>query len=243
MKTLAIETATAASSVAIGEDGSLGAMSVRVDPRGHVGFLIPAIDFCFAQVGWTASDLDLIAVDVGPGPFTGIRAGIATAQAIAAAVGLPVVTVSSLTVLALRAATGRRKIFPVIDVRRGQIATCAFRPVPGGVMRDGEPEILSPEALRAMLESDTEETLLVGDVDALPEGFFPGLHRVRRGRPRYPSAEVMLEIAALRATHEDFPVTVEIAPLYMREPDAAINWTTFREEGVWPGEVEQGEGE
>ena len=109
MRILAIETATPASSVALGTGGAIEAMSVRVDPRGHVGFLVPAIDFCFTQVGWQPSDLDLVAVDIGPGPFTGIRAGIATAQAIAAAVGVPIVTVSSLTVLALRAATGRRR--------------------------------------------------------------------------------------------------------------------------------------
>ena len=72
MKMLAIETATPASSVAIGEDGLLQAMSVRTDPRGHVGFLVPAIDFCFAQAGWEPRDLDLIAVDAGssdPGPY------------------------------------------------------------------------------------------------------------------------------------------------------------------------------
>ncbi|NIR38846.1 MAG: tRNA (adenosine(37)-N6)-threonylcarbamoyltransferase complex dimerization subunit type 1 TsaB, partial [Actinobacteria bacterium] len=55
---------------------------------------------------WTAEDLDLLAVDVGPGTFSGIRAGLAAAQAIAAAVGVPIVTVSSLTLLAMRAATG-----------------------------------------------------------------------------------------------------------------------------------------
>lgn len=237
MKMLAIETATPASSVALGEDGLLQAMSVHTDPRGHVGFLVPAIDFCFGQAGWEPGQLDLIAVDVGPGPYTGIRAGIATAQAIAAAVGVPIVTVSSLTILALRAATGRRKIYPVVDVRRGQIATCPFQPVPGGVVRDGMAEILEPEEFRASLESDPDEALLVGDTPRLPDDFFRGLHRVRRGRPRYPSAEVVLEVAALRARQEDFAGAEDIQPLYMREPDAAINWSSFREEGMWPGEA------
>ena len=100
MKILAIETATPASSVALGDGGSLAAMSVRVDRRGHVSFLVPAIDFCFDQAGWNRHDVDAVAVDVGPGPFTGIRAGIATAQAFAAGVGAPVIAVSSLTVQA-----------------------------------------------------------------------------------------------------------------------------------------------
>jgi len=237
VKILAIETATPASSVAIGEDGLLQAMSVRTDPRGHVGFLVPAMEFCFALAGWTPNQLDLIAVDVGPGPYTGIRAGIATAQAIAAAVGVPIITVSSLTILALRAATGRRKIYPVVDVRRGQLATCPYLPVPGGVVRDGMAEILDPDEFRAVLESDPAEALLVGDLPALPEDFFRGLHRVRRGRPRYPSAEVVLEVAGLLGKHDEFSGAEDIRPLYLREPDAAINWSTFREEGVWPGEA------
>ena len=95
MKILAIETATPASSVALGEDDTLVAMAVHVDRRGHVEFLTSAIDFCFARAGWKPDDLELIAVDVGPGPYTGLRAGIATAQGIAAAVGVPIVTVGS----------------------------------------------------------------------------------------------------------------------------------------------------
>ena len=235
MKILAIETSTPASSVALGDDESIVAMSLRVDRRGHVEFLIPAIDFCFAQAGWRPSDLDLVAVDVGPGPYTGIRAGISAAQGIAAAVGVPVVTMSSLTVLALRAATGRRQIWPVVDVRRGEVATAPFRPVPGGVMRDGPTEVVTPEMLCALIDSRPSEALVVGDHQSLPESLFTGMHRTKTGRPRYPSADVMLEIAAIRSRQEDFPGPEDIRPLYLREPDAAINWAEFREEGMWPG--------
>lgn len=235
MKILAIETATAASSVALGEGAAVEAMSVRVDRRGHIEFVVPAIDFSFSGAGWRPDDLDLVAVDVGPGTYSGIRAGIAAAQAIAAAVGVPMVTVSSLTLLGMRAATGHRRIWPVVDVRRGQIATAPYRPVPGGVVRDGSAEIVSADEFRAMIDADSSDGLVVGDVAALPEGFFNGLHRVRRGLPRYPSAETALEYAALAAAREDFAGPEDIRPLYMREPDARINWSEFREEGIWPG--------
>jgi tRNA threonylcarbamoyladenosine biosynthesis protein TsaB len=234
---LAIETATPASSVALGSDGVLEAMSVHVDRRGHIGFVVPAVDFCFSRSGWTLRDLDLVAVDVGPGTYAGIRAGLATAQAIAAAVGVPIVTVSSLTLLAMRAATGRRRIWPIVDVRRGEIATSSYRPVPGGVVRSGTAEVASPEEFKARIEADPADTLVVGDWEALPDGFFQGLHRVKRGRPRYPAADVILEYAAMAAAREDFAGPEDIRPLYMREPDARINWSEFREEGVWPGEA------
>jgi tRNA threonylcarbamoyl adenosine modification protein YeaZ len=235
VKILAIESATPASSVALGEGDELVAMSVHVERRSHVEFLTSAIDFCFARAGWSPRDLELVAVDVGPGPFTGLRAGIATAQAIAAAVGVPIVTVGSLTALALRAATGRRRIWPIIDVRRGQIATAPYSPVPGGVVAEGSPEVMAPDELAGVLTADKQDTLLVGDWQALPEGVLRGLHSVKTGRPRFPSADVLIEIAALRAGTADFAGAEDIRPIYLREPDTAINWTDFREEGAWPG--------
>lgn len=237
MKIIAIETATSASSVALGEGANLVAMSVRVDRRGHCGFLVPAIDFCFETVGWSAKDIDVVVVDIGPGLFTGIRVGIATAQAIAAAVGAPLVTVSSLSALALRAATGRRRIWPVVDVRRGQYATRPFRPVPGGVAPDGDAEIVTAQGLAGLVDCDPEDTLMVGDWESLPPGTLRGLHRVKPGRPRHPSAAVLLEIAAMKAVRDDYVRPEEVRPMYMREPDARINWSEFREEGIWPGEA------
>jgi tRNA threonylcarbamoyladenosine biosynthesis protein TsaB len=234
MKILAIETATPASSVALGEDGRLAAMSVSVDGRGHVGFLVPAIDFCFERAGWEPSDVEFVAVDVGPGPFTGIRAGIATAQAFAAAVGAPLLGVSSLTVIALRAATGRRRIWSIVDMRRGQVAVAPYRPLPGGVAPDGEAEVVGSDEFQAILESDNSEVLVVGDWQVLGERVWSSLHRVRRGRPRYPSAEVILEIAAIKAAHPDPADRGDVRPLYMREPDVQINWKAFRSEGLWP---------
>ncbi len=235
MKILAIETATRASSVALGDESGLVALSLQVDRRGHVGFLVPAIDFCFERSGWARADIDLIAVDVGPGPYTGIRAGISAAQGIAAAVGVPIVTASALTVLALRAATGRRAIWPVVDVRRGQVATARYRPVPGGVVRDGPTEIVAPEELRAMIDADETDALVVGDWRSLPDSLFSGSHHTKMGRPRYPGADMLIEIARIKAKNEDYAEPEEIRPLYLREPDAAINWVAFREEGMWPG--------
>ncbi len=236
MKILAIETATQASSVALGEGSDLVAMSLRVDRRGHGSFLMAAIDFCFNQAGWKPSDLDVVAMDIGPGPFTGLRAGIATGQAIAAAVGAPMVVVESVSVLALRAATGRRKIWPIVDVRRGEVATAPYRPVPGGVVKDGDTEIVSPLDFRAMIDADGDEALVVGDVPVLSGECLRGLHRVKVGRPRYPAADVLLEIAALRADRDEFAGPDSVRPLYLREPDTQINWSEFREEGVWPGQ-------
>jgi tRNA threonylcarbamoyladenosine biosynthesis protein TsaB len=234
MKIVAIETATPASSVAIGEDGALAGMAVNVDRRGHLAFLMPAIDFALTRAGWAPRDIDVVAVDTGPGPYTGLRAGIATAQAFAAAIGAPIVVASSLTVIALRAATGRRRIWPVVDMRRGQVAVASFRPLPGGIAPDGDPEVIKPNDFKALLESEGSDSLVVGDWQSLPDATWTGLHRVRRGRPQYPAADTMLEIAAMKAQRGEVVDADHVRPNYMREPDVDINWKAFRSEGAWP---------
>lgn len=260
MRILAIETATPASSVAIGEDGRLAAMAVSVNRRGHVGFLVPAIEYCFRQAGWRPGEVDAVVVDIGPGLFTGIRAGLASAQGVAASVGARLMGICSLDALAFRAATGRRMIWPLVDVRKQQVAVAQYRPVPGGVVREAEPELISFEGLRALLAAVPRESLVVGDWEATP-GLIDGLRQVRRGRPRYPAADVLLELAASGLGREaaDAPTGVgrirhpstqvltgagtalggetgmsEVRPLYLRESDAVINWTDYREEMAWP---------
>ena len=234
MRFVAIETATAASSVALGDDTRIVAAAQRVDRRGHVGFLVPALEFCFRQAGWAPTEFDVIAVDVGPGLFGGIRVGLATAQALAGAVGARLAPISSLDAVAFRAATGHRRVWSIIDARRGEVAAAPYRPVPGGVVRDGAAELVKSDGFRGVLESDPSQKLVVGDWEALPAGTLRGLHGVRTGRPRYPEAAALIEIARGHAERDRFPHPDEVRPNYMRDPDIRINWTDFRKEGPWP---------
>ncbi len=233
MRMLAIETTTAASSVALADGEDLMASAHRMDRRGHVGFLVPALRFCFAQAGWKPDDVDVVAVDVGPGLFSGIRAGLATAQAVAVAVGAQLLSVTSVDAIAFRAATGHRKIWSLVDTRRGEIAVGRYRPVPGGVVREGSTELCTPEELRAMIEEDASQSLVVGDWAALPDDALRGLHAVKTGTPRHPDASAVLEIARGLVQRGDLPNPDEVQPRYMREPDVTINWTDFRSEGLW----------
>ncbi len=233
MRILAIDTATPASSVALARDREVIASASRIDARGHAGFVVSAIDFCFDQAGWAPSDVDAVVVDVGPGLYTGIRVGVSTAQALAAAVGVPLIPASSLDALALRAATGRRHIWTVVDVRRGQYAVGGYRPVPGGVVRDIPAELMDAERLRALLQSDPGDVLLVGDSDI--DGLIKGLHRVRVGHPRYPAAETLVEIAAGVLSRGEIPHPDEVRPIYLREPDVTLDWEKLNPPGPWSG--------
>lgn len=232
MRLLAIETATAQSGVVLAEDRSVVAAASRLDRMGHATFLVPAIDFCFDQAGWFPDDLDAIVVDLGPGLYTGIRVGLATAQGLAAALGIPIVPGSSLDALALDAATGHRHIFSVVDVRRGELAVATYRPVPGGVVRDTPAELMTPDLLRGALMSDPGNPLVVGDVAVLPDEVLRGLHRVKTGQPRYPTARALLEIGLARLEKDAFPVE-SLRPLYLREPDVTLNHEKLAPEGPW----------
>jgi tRNA threonylcarbamoyladenosine biosynthesis protein TsaB len=233
MKLLAIETATPGSSVAVVEDRRTLAAASRIDRLGHASFLVPAIDFCFHQVGWSPVDLDAVVVDVGPGLYTGLRVGLATAQGLAAAFGIPIIPGLSVDALALEAKTGHRMIWTIVDARRGELAVARYRPVPGGVVRESLTELMTPDRLRAALESTAEDGLMVGDVAALPEGLLRGIHHVKTARPRYPYAVALAEIGAGKYERDDYPSSEDVRPVYMREPDVTINWEKLRQEGPW----------
>ena len=233
MRVLCITTSTPASSVALADDRQVVASAARIDARGHSAFLVPAIDFCFDQAGWRPGDIDAVVVDVGPGLYTGIRVGLSTAQGIAAAIGAPLVPATSLDAIALRAATGRRRILALVDVRRGEFAGAWYNPVPGGVVKDGPPEVMTPNEIRAMLDSEPGDVLVVGDHQSLPEELLTGMHRVKAGRPRYPSAGTLAEAAASQLLSDATMHPDDVRPLYLRDPDVSINWSIIDDRGPW----------
>src|SRR5690606_13132703 len=105
-------------------------------------------------------DIGVVAVDVGPGMFTGLRVGVAAAKALAYARRLPMVGVSSLDLLAFPLRHSRRRIVCAIDAGRGELSHASYRQVPGGVQRITEPEVASPADLASDLMATNEEVLL-----------------------------------------------------------------------------------
>ena len=86
---LAMDTSTAACSVALWRDGGVVASRFEVIERGHAEYLVPMIEAVMAEADERPADIDLIAVSIGPGAFTGIRLGLATARAMALAQDIP----------------------------------------------------------------------------------------------------------------------------------------------------------
>jgi tRNA threonylcarbamoyladenosine biosynthesis protein TsaB len=232
MLILGIETATEQVSVAIGgHEGVLGMFEVCRGRR-HAETLVPAVQFVCRQADVELSEIGLVAVDVGPGLFTGMRVGLASAKAFAQALRVPMIGMSSLDLLAFPLRHSERTIAAVIDARKGELFYAFYKSVPGGVQRVLEPRCGRVDDLVADVMARGDVALCVGD----------GALRYRddlRAELRCefaeqflsrPSAAPLVQLAHARALREDWVNPWEIQPLYLRLPDAQINWST-REQG------------
>ena len=160
---LGIESATSQVGCAIG--GHEGVLASTHSSRGrrHAENLTPQIDFVREQARISLSEISVIAVDVGPGLYTGLRVGVATAISMAFGLSIPMIGISSLDLLAYPVRHCSKLIVPAIDARRGEIFHANYRQVPGGVQRISEPTVSTPDDLATDLLAHGNEALLVGD--------------------------------------------------------------------------------
>lgn len=219
---LALDTPTQACSAALVKDGRLLGERLSQGSAHHAAHLLHLVDGIVRDAGLEISQIDACAVTVGPGSFTGLRTGIATARGLAFAHGASLVGISSLEALACQAGCSGALVCPMIDARRDQIYTCLYR-VDGA----GDIEVVLPETA----------------VD--PEAWLSGLHEpvvcVGSGAVRYARAiaaltKGMARVApawcnTLRASTVAWRAAAHYARggagagiagdvLYVREPDA-----------------------
>jgi tRNA threonylcarbamoyladenosine biosynthesis protein TsaB len=234
MLVLGMDTATADAVVGVTRDGEvLREAAVAPDAEGrprHSRVLLAEIEACAdAAGGWDA--VDRIAVGVGPGSFTGLRIGIATARALAQARELPLAGVGSLAALARgiaeRPAAAERPMLPVIDARRSQVFAALY---------SGE-----GEELWAPLVADPAELAeRLGGLDAGPLAAGDGAVRFRQeleaaGVTVAPSEDPVhgisaRDVCALGESIAEAPPD-RIEPVYLRPPDAK-RW--LQRDGRWP---------
>ncbi len=223
---LGIESATSRVGCAIG--GHEGVIASVHSSRGrrHAESLAPQIQFACDQAGVALREIGVVAVDVGPGLYTGLRVGVTTAMALAQTLRVPMIGVSSLDLLAFPAAHTSRVIVAAIDARRGEVFHASYRAVPGGVQRITEPAVDRPGDLCSAIEANNDDVLLVGD-GALQYGDnFEGVSgiEVADRSLAFPSADALVSLAHARALREEFVRPDQIEPLYLRRPDAVAKW-------------------
>ena len=218
MTLLGLDTSTpAASACVLRADGRAFEVAPGAErlgrPPAHASELMPAVAEAMERAGAEWSDLDAIAVGIGPGTFTGLRIGLATARALATAAGLPLRRVSSLAALAAGIDAPLR--LPLTDARRGELFAALFD---GGV--ELWPSFAAPpEDLVARLREGGFSPLAAGDgslrfLGMLEEAGIPV-------EPEDSEAHVVraLHICRLGTEARDEPPEA-VLPEYLREPDA-----------------------
>lgn len=231
MLVLGIETSTPQASVAIGSEQGVIASAMVSRGASYNEFLLPAIRFCLDQAGLDYRNLGGVAVSLGPGLFTGMRVGVATAKALAQALSVPICGMPSLDLVAYEVRYSPRTICVALDARRGEVFTAFYRSSPGGIQRMSPYGIEKPEQLAIGLGSRIEEVLLVGNGALLYKEEFEDLGSVVElgtMSHAFPNAKALVELTVPRMFREDFDSLYDLKPLYLRHSAKRIQWERIR---------------
>jgi tRNA threonylcarbamoyl adenosine modification protein YeaZ len=200
---LAFDTATPAVTVALHDGERVVAESTAVDAMRHGELLAPAIAAALAEAGLVRQDVTAIAVGVGPGPFTGLRVGLVTAQTLGAVLEIPVYGVCTLDVLAAEAVDAGAVSGPFLvatDARRKEVYWASYDE--GGRRVDG-PAVDHPAEVATTRP-------VVGIGAALYPESFP-----HAAGPQHPSAATLARVVT-----DERAELLDPEPLYLRRPDA-----------------------
>jgi tRNA threonylcarbamoyladenosine biosynthesis protein TsaB len=231
MLVLGIETSTPHASVAIGSEQGVVASALVARGASYNEFLLPAIRFCLEQSGLGYRNIGGVAVSLGPGLFTGMRVGVATAKALAQALSVPIVGMASLDLVAYEVRYTPKTICAVLDARRNQVFHAFYRSSPGGIQRMSDYRVETPERLAIGLQSRPEEVLLVGNGALLYGDIFEDagpIVEIGSMGHAFPSAQALVELTLPRMFRQDFDSLYDLKPLYLRRSAKRIDWERIR---------------
>jgi tRNA threonylcarbamoyladenosine biosynthesis protein TsaB len=221
MNILAIETATPACAMGIVTNEGNELSLIVDDERHHTEALTPGIRELLSRVALSPKSIDRVVVDRGPGLFTGLRVGIATAIGFALGANADLVGVTSLELLAHGAYTAgvRGTLVSCVDGRRGEVFVQAFF-LDADVVARGEPSVAEPKDVVTAWSLNAESLTFTGDGVARYESEFRSVVNASIYEQLVPSPIEALRLGVTR------PTELEIVPLYLRESDAVANFST-----------------
>ncbi|MBT3557213.1 MAG: tRNA (adenosine(37)-N6)-threonylcarbamoyltransferase complex dimerization subunit type 1 TsaB [Rhodospirillales bacterium] len=226
MKILALDTSTSACSAAFWSDGVLQGDQFAEMARGQSEHLVPMIRSVLRDCSVTMQDMDMIAVSTGPGAFTGVRIGLATARGLALASGLPLRGVTSLEAVAHGVPADERPdggkgrgVLALIDSKRDDVFTQLFD---ADLSPMSEPQALSPDDVIRYCQKYNLEVTLAGDAAErmMDHGLSGAGVHARPSSSRHPQAAVIAAVASGRGLPT--PDDASPAPLYLRPPDVKV---------------------
>jgi tRNA threonylcarbamoyl adenosine modification protein YeaZ len=218
---LSIETATPACAIGFATSSGVEHALVLDGERHHTETLTPGIRDLLYKVGLSAKSIDRVVVDRGPGLYTGLRVGIATALGLALGAGAELVGVTSLEVLALGAfAAGvHGTLVSVVDARRGEVFAQTFT-LGTNVLALDEPRVAWPHDVASEWRARGDAVTFTGDGAARYVEEFDGVPHGSIFEQRVPAPSAALRLGAQKEPE------ATIVPFYLREADAVANFST-----------------
>jgi len=233
MKYLTIDTTTKVTAVSLAEDGRLIAEGFLHTTKTHSERLIPMLDQLLKAAFWTLQELEMIGVVRGPGSFTGIRIGIATAQGLAQVLKLPLLAVLSLDALAWAGLGRTEDIVPILDARKNEWYTARYRWAKGQEKAEclTLPQAIPTDLWLEQLRGLDRPICFVGDAT---EKYTVRIEEVLGGNavilPEYVSLPRGAYAArAIWQRWQETGVGEFVEPLYIRFSEAEVNWAKKEE--------------
>jgi len=223
MLILAADTSTSINTVALWDDGRLRAETTAECGRAHSERLLATVDWVLHEAGCTLPDIDLLAISIGPGSFTGLRVGAATWKGLALAAGKPLAGVPTLDAMTRLSHFEDAAVCPLLDARMAEIFGACYR-FTSGVREKIVPDSVCP--VERLVDQAPANTLFYGNGAELYKA------RILAQRPQARFMEPALSVPRATAVAAEAAAMVaagadtdagRVAPIYLRKSQAEEN--------------------
>jgi tRNA threonylcarbamoyladenosine biosynthesis protein TsaB len=204
MRILALDTSTEFLSLACLDGGDVAAEIHERAGIKHSEILVPRIKDILEKAGWSVHDVELIAMGIGPGSFTGLRIGVSAVKGLSLVTRARTLAVPSIDAIAMRAPEGKESIVPVLDAHKGKVYACVYeRSLSGITEKKTEYMLCNVESIKDRI---TERSVFFGS----------GIDKYRSELERWPMAEIKDNV-------DWFPRATDVGRIALRlSPEARI---------------------
>jgi len=228
MPVLALETATLVSGVALATESSLLAEWKLETAKTHSELLLPHVEMLLQAAQVEKQELKAVAVSLGPGSFTGLRIGLATAKALAYALRIPLIGVPTLEALAYNCPVPGVLLSPFLDAQKGNVYQGRYHIENGRVVEVQPPRVVAFQKALEELVADGEPAMALGEgVAWLQQPKYKALQEALVPTPlsvAMPRAASVAALAWQRLQQGDSDEAMTLEPMYIRRSEAEVLW-------------------
>jgi tRNA threonylcarbamoyladenosine biosynthesis protein TsaB len=224
MRMVAVETSGPQGGLALAESGRLLAeVHLAWGPRRGQDLVAAVRDAC-VRAGWRPTDVEAVALGIGPGSFTGLRTAVVFAKMMARETGARIVAVPTLRAMAENAPAEATRVAAVLDAKRGGLFASIFERAGSGWRETFGPALIEPEVLASRL---ARPALVLGRGIEKGRAALAGFDLAAEGLWD-PRAGVVARLGAAAAERGEWADAMTLEPIYIRPPEAQELWEQGR---------------